>query len=286
VTAFSAEEARNMNPRQLYLTYRPGPPLDRFVRHIWYWEGDPPPHAKDRILPSGTPSLVINLEEDEIRSYEGANDDQLQRFPGAVLMGAYSRYSVIDTQEQRAVLGVEFHAGGMWPFFNPAAEELHNQHVTLGDVWGSAGDTLRERILAAPTPHARVRLVEAELLVHACRPLNRSAEIDFALARLARPPQDYSIAMLSEHVGLSARRLTRLFALEVGLTPKLYARIKRFERALRLMNSTGSVEWSDLALVCGYFDQSHLIKDCRAISGFTPSELRLRHHYDSHHVAL
>lgn len=275
-----------MDPRRIFLTYRPDPPLDRFVRYIWYWEGDPPPHAKDRLMPSGTASLVINLHEDEIRNYEGENDDQLQRFPGAVLMGAYSRYSAIDAQEQRAVLGVEFHAAGLWPFCSPAAEELHNQHFKLGDVWGSAGETLRERILAAPTPYARVRVVEAELLARACRPLNRRAEIDFALTRLARPSQDYSIAMLSEHVGLSARRLTRLFTLEVGLTPKLYARIKRFERALQLMNSADSVDWSDLAQVCGYFDQSHLIKDCKAISGFTPSELRLRNGGRDRHVAL
>ena len=79
--------------------------------------------------------------------------------------------------------------------------------------------------------------------------------------------------MLSEHVGLSARRFTRLFTLEVGLTPKLYARIKRFERMLRLHAGRRCADWSEVAQHCGYFDQSHLIRDCKSLSGFTPSEL-------------
>jgi AraC-like DNA-binding protein len=268
----------------LYCTHRPAPPLDRFVQQLWYWEGVPGAHARDRILPSGTATLIINLEEDETRNYHGAGDDVLQRFPGSVVVGAYSRYSVIDTREQRAVMGVAFKAGGTWPFFDPAGDELHNQHVAARDLWGCAGATLRERILAAPTPHAKLRLLEAELLARAIRPLQRRAEVDFALQSLSYAPQNYSIAMLSEHVGLSARRFTRLFTLEVGLTPKLYARVKRFERVLRLMSC--SDEWSELAQRCGYFDQSHLIRDCRAMSGFAPTELAARLAGDSLHVPL
>ena len=62
------------------------------------------------------------------------------------------------------MLGVAFRPGGTWPFFDPAADELQNQHIALRDLWGSAGDTLRERVLAAPTPHAKLQLLEAELL--------------------------------------------------------------------------------------------------------------------------
>lgn len=269
----------------LYLAIRPAPPLDQFIETLWYWQGEPPSHERDRILPNGCGSLIINLEEDEIRNYEGANDEVVQRLPGAVLVGAFSRYSVIDTREQRAVMGISFRPGGTWPFFEPAGDELQNQHVSMRDLWGSAGDTLRERVLAMRTPHDRLRLVEAELRARAIRPMQRRAEVDFALLRLSTAPTHYSIAMLSEHVGLSARRFTRLFELEVGLTPKLYARIKRFEGMLRRMREP-RLDWSELALSCGYFDQSHLIRDCRSMSGFTPSELLARREIDTHHVAL
>lgn len=265
--------------------HRPAPPLDRFVDRLWYWEGEPLSHGKDRLLPSGEASLIVNLREDEVRNYTGPNDDQVERFPGAVLVGAHSRYSVIDTQEQRAVMGVSFRPGGAWPFFDPAADELHNAHVGLGDIWGSAGATLRERLLAAPTPQAKLRLLAAELLDRAIRPIGRRPEIDFALVRLTLAPHEHTIGDMSERVGLSARRFTRLFTLQVGVTPKVYARIKRFELVLRRMNGA-AVDWTMIAQQCGYFDQSHLIRDCKALSGFTPTELKNRRVPGGHHVAL
>jgi AraC-like DNA-binding protein len=252
-------------------------------------------------LPTGSASLIINLAEDEIRNYTG-DDDQLERFPGAVLVGAHSRYAVIDTREQRAVMGVSFRPGGMWPFFDPAADELHNEQVGMGDLWGSAGATLRERIIAAPTPQAKLMRLAAELLERAIRPISRRPEIDFALTRLTHAPHEHTIAMLSENVGLSARRFTRLFTLEVGLTPKLYARIKRFELVLGHMHRSCAslrprhshfpvqhrpvIDWTSIAQHCGYFDQSHLIRDCKAMSGFTPTELANRHIAGGHHVAI
>jgi AraC-like DNA-binding protein len=269
----------------LHCTHRPGPPLDRFVEQLWYWEGEPLPHARDRLMPRGGSALMINLFEDETRCYHGAGDDQLERMPGAVLCGQYSRYFVIDTHEQRVNIGVGFRPGGTWPFFDPAADELQNQHIPLRDLWGPAGATLRERLLAAPTPRAKMQLLEAELLARAIRPLQRRAEIDFALARLEYVPQDYSIAMLSEHVGLSARRFTRLFTLEVGVTPKVYSRIQRFQRVLQAMDWPAG-DWTDIAQRCGYFDQSHLIRECRSLSGFTPTELAVRRIDNSGHVRL
>ena len=270
----------------LYCTHRPGPPLDRFVEQLWYWEGVPLAHDRDRLLPGGSCGLIVNLFEDENRLYNGPGDDVVEHLPGAVLCAAYSRYFVIDTREQRANVGVAFRAGGTWPFFDPAGDELQNQHVGLRDLWGSAGDTLRERLLAAPTPRAKLALLEAELLERAIRPLQRRAEVDFALALLDQAPHDYSIATLSEHVGLSARRFTRLFSLEVGLTPKVYARIQRLRRVLDCMRQSIGSDWTEAAQRCGYFDQSHLIRECRSLSGFTPTELAARRIGDSAHIAL
>jgi AraC-like DNA-binding protein len=267
----------------IHLSYRPAPPLDRFVEQLWYWHGTPPGHAKDRLMPNGCASLIINLAEDEIRDYTGSNDDDVQRYPGAVLVGVYSKYTVIDTREQHAVMGVSFKPGGMAPFFAPAADELHNMHASLHDLWGSCGATLRERVLLAPTPRARLQIVETELLHRAMRPLQRRAEIDYVMTQLSLR-RDHSIAELSRRAGLSARRITRLFELETGLTPKLYARIRRFERALRLMGRA-TVAGTDLAQQCGYFDQSHLIHECREISGYTPSQLQARRQGNSSHVA-
>jgi AraC-like DNA-binding protein len=269
----------------LFYVQRPAAPLDRFVESLWFWSGPQPAHAKDRLIPTGAASLIINLNEDEVRNYTGACDDVVERFPGAVLVGAHSRYAVIDAREQCSVVGVSFRPGGAWPFFDAAPDELHNEHAGLRDVWGSAGATLRERILAAPTPHAKLHLLAAELLERALRPLARRPEIEFALGRLTQRPHEQAISLLSADAGLSARRFTRLFTMQVGLTPKLYARIKRFELVLRRLNS-GPVDWTSIAQHCGYFDQSHLIHDCKTLCGYTPTELAQRRIGGGNHIAM
>jgi AraC-like DNA-binding protein len=73
-------------------------------------------------------------------------------------------------------------------------------------------------------------------------------------------------------VGLSQRRFITLFKEEVGITPKLFSRVRRFQRALVLIRRSAAPNWPALALECGYFDQSHLIRDFLAFSGFSPNE--------------
>jgi len=73
---------------------------------------------------------------------------------------------------------------------------------------------------------------------------------------------------------LSARRFIELFRRYVGVTPKLYCRIRRFQRALGELHRIKQMDWSAVALECGYYDQSHFIRDFRQFSGLTPSAYR------------
>src|SRR4051794_3480799 len=98
------------------LTYRPRPPLSAFVDILWLAEGDAPAHPKERLLPTGTVELVIDLRNDTLRVYDGQRPDRFQTFRGAVVCGAHSQCFVIDTVGQESVLGVHFKPGGAFPF--------------------------------------------------------------------------------------------------------------------------------------------------------------------------
>jgi AraC-like DNA-binding protein len=267
----------------IFLSHHPAAPLGRFVEHLWYWDGPPPAHARDRILPSGCAGLVINLAEDELRDYVGATHERVERHAGAALIGVHSRFTVIDRDEQRSVIGVVFRPGGLAAFVD-ASDELHNAHIDLRDLWGTRGSELRERVLREKTPQARLRRVESELIAWMNPALQQRAEIEFIIRALSATPHR-SIAHLSLEAGLSARRISRLFALQTGLTPKRFARIKRFEHVLQGM-SQPHTHWSELAQRCGYFDQSHLINDCRDLSGCTPEELQKRRLGSTRHIPL
>ena len=101
----------------MYIVARPSSPmLEPFVELLWYIEA-PPPYGRERVLPSGAMQLIVNLGEDELRSYHDADHAAARRLRGAGLQGPFATPTVIDTRQQRAMLGVGFRPGGAHPFF-------------------------------------------------------------------------------------------------------------------------------------------------------------------------
>jgi AraC-like DNA-binding protein len=257
---------------------RPEGPLSGFVQQVWFYEGYVQPHARERLLPDGTMELVINLSEDVIRVWDRRDLTRYERLDGAVLVGPHSEYFVIDTAEQRCVMGVHFRAGGAFPFLGMPADELHGQHVSLRDLWGGFARELRERLLTVESIQARFDLVEAALLRQVQRPLAYHPAVGFAVGQFHRRPR--AVAEVREETGLSARRFIEVFRQQVGMTPKQYSRVRRFQRIVQRLPEGAAVDWSGAAIDAGYCDQSHLIHEFQAISGLSPgtwAELRTEH---------
>jgi len=270
----------------IYRTYIPRPPLSDFVNLFWLYECHDPPHAKERVLPTGTMELVIDLREEELRVYDGQNPEQFRSFRTTIICGAHSEPFVIDTASQASVMGVHFKPGGAFPFLRLPAGELRNAHVSLETLWGGKAVELRDRLLEAETPEARFRILERTLLTRAVRPLARHPAVAFALKEFQDTLRTPTISDVSERTGLSQRRFIRVFREEVGLTPKRFCRVRRFQEVLGLVKREQRVDWGKIALECGYFDQAHFIHDFRAFSGLTPTAYLARCTEHLNHVPL
>jgi AraC-like DNA-binding protein len=270
----------------LVRTHVPQPALSNFVELFWLYEGYSQPHDKERLLPDGSMELVINLNEDQSRVYDRHNPTQYHATRGAVLVGAQSEFFVIDTAEQLSVIGVHFKPGGAFPFFKLPAGELHNQHVALDLLWGAAAGELRDRLLEAPTPETKFRILEECLLAQAAKPLLRHPAVHFALRVFGDQQGTPSIADVTGQIGLSSRRFVDVFANEVGLTPKLFCRVRRFQKVLRSIGTGQQVDWAGVALECGYFDQAHFIHDFRAFSGLSPTAYAAHRTEHLNHVPI
>lgn len=254
-----------------YICSDPIRPLGDFVERLWLLS-DAPPHSKERIVPSGTIELVINLYENEIRIYDPAQPDYCKRFSGAVVSGTYSGPFVIDTREHASVVGVHFKPGGAFPFLGTEANELTDEHVDLEALWGTSAIELRERLCAAKTPAERFGLLEKALAAHLFRPLERHHAVRFALDTFGRTDAGLAVRDVARDAGLSQRRFIQLFAREVGMSPKLFCRVRRFQQALKTVRRIAVPDWARLAVDCGYYDQSHLIHDFRFFSNLSPTE--------------
>jgi AraC-like DNA-binding protein len=260
----------------------PGPPLSDFVECMWSL-CDAPAHSTERIVPSGTLELVINLHEDEIRIYDLRGT--VRRFSGAVVSGAYRRFFVIDTRAHASLVGVHFRPGGAEPFLGVPPGALVDRHVDLDALWPGSAAELRDRLCEAARPAARFAVLEQVLLQRLARRRGGHPAVPLALAQLARP--DTTIGDVAAHLHLSRRRLIEVFTAEVGMTPKRLTRVLRFQRAIALARCAGTPDWGRLAPQCGYFDQSHLIHDFQELAGLSPVlTLRASAGVKDHHLAL
>jgi AraC-like DNA-binding protein len=253
----------------IFRTYIPQPPLSDFVELFWLYEGLTQP-AKERALPTGTVELVINLREDRLQVLDRQNAYRVQNFRGSMICGPHSEFFLIDSALDESILGVHFRPGGAYPFLKLPVGELHNAHVSLETLWGAKAVALRDRLLDTTAPEARFRILEQSLMAELAHPLARHAAVSFALKEFEAVPHARTISDVVEQIGISQRRFIQMFRDEVGLTPKLFCRVRRFQEVLRLIGR-GRMEWVDIALACGYYDQAHFINDFQAFSGFNPS---------------
>jgi AraC-like DNA-binding protein len=270
----------------LSLTHVPRPPLSEFVKLLWLYEGYTQPHAKERVLPTGEMQIVINLHEDCSRLYDPIDTNLCHKFPGGLFTGAHSRYQVIDTAEQAFVIGVAFRPGGAFPFLRRPAGELRETTVALDAVWGAGAVDLRDELLEAATHQDRFAILERVLTNDLLRGMARHGAVGFALRKFLSAPHMTTIASVTDQIGLSPKRFIHVFRDETGFTPKVFCRIRRFQQALDRMHDRKKVEWTNVALESGYFDQAHFIHDFRAFSGINPSTYLAQQTSHRNHVPL
>jgi methylphosphotriester-DNA--protein-cysteine methyltransferase len=270
----------------LYSTYRPNLPLSEFVEIFWLYEGYTQPHVKERIMPDGSMQVIVNLLDDELKMYDPRHPECYERFSGALFAGPRSGFAVIDTAAQASLVGIHFKPGGASRFLKMPLSELQDVNVSLDALWGMDGRDVRNRILEATTPEAKLRVFEECLLEQVAKPLRRHPAVQGALRFISAQVSNLSISGLADDIGISQRHFINVFREEIGLTPKLFCRIHRFQRVLHVVHGKAEVDWADVALSCGYFDQAHFNHDFRTFTGINPSTY-LKHRTEHlNHVLL
>jgi AraC-like DNA-binding protein len=241
--------------------YRPSQPLADFVEFLWASENYHPPRSTERVLPTGAMDLIVDVTSD------GTG--------GGTISGPRSTAFLLNTATPRDFIGARFATVGGFAFFGSAGA-LRDLSVPLETFWGPAATELRERLIAAPRGTPRFALFERFLRDHLDRDARSHPAVRYSQTRLWRSGGSISVGALAEECGLSQRYLIELFHDQVGLTPKLYARLRRFRRTLVEIKVADEVDWADLAVTCGYSDQPHLVHEFQAFSGMSPSAY-LRH---------
>lgn len=251
------------------LDHHPAGPLAAYVEKLWYCDGYGVIHRKQRVLPTGRFQLFISLSDAPLGGPGGANWE-VGRGASSLVVGIRTHSSVIDTATLQSAMGVLFCPGGARAFFDATADAFCNESVPLDLMWGSLASELRDHLREAGTAAEKFHVLEALLLQKVNKRLQLHAAVQYAIGEFARAPHIRSVVGVAREIGVSRRRFAQLFREQVGLTPKLYCRLHRFQRVLRQLDLGFPVDWADLALAGGYCDQAHLSNEFRNFSGISP----------------
>ena len=176
------------------------------------------------------------------------------------------------------LVGVRLHPG-MSPPFATALDDLVDERLDLGELWGSSADHLGEEVADAPGPDAALDLVQA-YLVRTYRRAGRADPLVREAVRQLMPWHPVEIGALASHLAISSSQLRRRCLDTVGVGPKVLQRTLRFQGFLALAQAgvspsgrRGADGMASLAVDVGYADQAHLGRECLRLTGLTPGEL-------------
>ena len=230
--------------------------LERHIAQIRTspFESSRAPRPVER-LPDGTISLVFRA---------------LGQRGDLTVIGAVSRALYKQTPGDLRVISVDFKLGGAYPFFGVPMQALADRLVPLEELWGTEARGLLDRLLGCSDDAQAVDCLKQALAARLERANHlelRSAMRAFhGIRRLVRQQHDLDVPGLAAGVGLSERQLRRVFATAVGVGPKAYLRMLRFQRAIQSPELPGG----ELAIAAGYYDQAHLIAEFQHLARMTP----------------
>lgn len=252
-----------------YCETRPSRSLQPFVECFWTLEGDEsvgssPP---ERILPDGCIELILNFGDRFLQHAE----DQRKLQPRNFIVGQMTGPILISPSGRVELLGIRFQPGGARAFVDVPADEITDQVVDLGGVSSTLERELWNACANAPALDRKVAAVDVYLSGRLSQ-ANYDRQLMMLAARVIDCGGLISVDELASAAGLSSRQLERRFLREVGIGPKLLARILRFQQVFRSVEQCDGA-WATIAIECGYYDQAHLIRDFNQFAQQTPAVL-------------
>src|SRR5215510_7848456 len=244
-------------------------PLDTlkpFVEEISLIENDSS-ETSFRILPDGSPTIILGLDKSEL------GNDWLK--PGRCSLafgGVQTRTLKKRLPRGTTGVSVRFKINGAAPFFPIPLSEIANRHVHVNDLWPGASERLLESLFAAENHPERIALLQNALVnrLESCEEFS-SIRIVRAAVKLAQQAGMRRVGDLAKRIGVSDRHLNRVFQNAVGISPKQFVRILRFQQVVKVARQNAALNWAEIAADTEYYDQSHLIGEFKRLTGMTPA---------------
>jgi AraC-like DNA-binding protein len=251
--------------------------LAPYIEPIWAFETETGLPVNDirTIVPSAKPKLIIPYRGTMSSSINTLTTEHLE---GSItLVGMIDRSVVIDSGTVLGTLGIEFRPGAAYRFLDFPLREALNATYPLDAVLGKIGRALQQRIADAQTTEQKVRIVQDFLLHRLYAIANENPLIDHAVSLIQSSFGLIRIGELSKELGYSKQYMDRVFGEYIGFSPKMLARIVRFQQVYKRVRVQPSAEPFADDLFELYYDQARFAKEFKLFTGYSPLSYTRQH---------
>lgn len=235
----------------------------------------------EHMLPTGCMHLVFRLTGGRLRTLDPRGGAQAQEVGTAVVAGVRAGFYVRERSMPVCSVGAVLRPGVARLLFGASAADLSGTHTPLDGFWGSAAGRMRDRLMRVDDCQSRLAVLESMLLARLGH-VDRSPQA--ITQTIAVMPSLPSIEAAVRHSGLSHRSFIVHFRDAVGLAPKRYLRILRFQAVLHAIRRDGGRALALHAAEAGFSDQAHFSRDFLEFSGVTPREYLRRFPVEANHL--
>lgn len=250
--------------------FHPQPPLSQYVELLTWYADFEPDYAHERILPQGVVELIIDLTEPPKYIYDNDSLAVTQTCQKAWIAGLRHEYITISALPGSSMLVVRFREGMAYPVLQLPLGLLRNQVLPADLTLDPEISRLREQLVNAPTPEEKFAFTRAFLTKRIARNIVIHPAVAFGVQKILANPAQVTVDAVARKTGWSHKHLVTLFDKFVGVSPKEFVRICRFQKAVAAIGEATAVNWSTIVHDCGYYDQAHFIKDFKRFSGLSP----------------
>lgn len=256
----------------IYESYIPKFPLSQFIECIIYYEGVFFEHTVDRLLPNGDTEILIDFNDTPQFIYDNDSLKEIQACHNIWASGLRTEPITIPSGTNSRMMVIMCRKGMAYPFFPFPMDEISDCVLDADLIWGSSFAYLREKLLETKEVAGMFTLVEDFLTRNFLGSAVLNPCVEYALTEIIRRPDQINLAKLNAQIGYSQKHFIGLFKRHVGVTPKAYLKIMRFQKAINEIENSGNISWTNISQDCGFYDQAHFINDFKLFSGFTPEQ--------------
>jgi AraC-like DNA-binding protein len=255
----------------IYKEIAPHEKLKPYIKSYYLFESESEKEFEDIVFPSGLMEMIFNLGDG---IWETSTGNTFQVTPKIELWGQLIKPLAVRSKGKHTMLGVKFYTHTAAYFLKEGIHEFNNRVTDLTDVMDHSVKELHQQLLEAADLKIRINLIEnffsGKLPIKNISTSDKIQKVGRLLSTMKENHSDENVSELASKYGITPRYFHKLISQYTGLSPKLYYKINRFQQSLKLIAGKDT-SLTSIACDCGYFDQSHFIKDFKSFTGLTPS---------------